>query len=153
MKKNNVIPDNQEYRMYDYAKSRVKQKRLLLFHFILFIIGSILMFCINNFVQDPVVVGHWWMWAVSVWAVLLLIHVVNVVFVERFMNRAWQDREIKRLIDLQRRKIDELRKTVEKDFPLVNVQRDLAQGSLLSDKNQGATSSDQEPGNKEDIIL
>lgn len=144
------MQDNQEYKMYDYAKARIKQKRLLLFHFILFTLGSILMYCINNFIQDPLLVGDWWMWAVSVWAVVLLIQVVNVVFVERFMGKAWQDREMERLIALQRKKIEELRKTVEKDFPLVNVKRDLAQPE---DQIEGSTMDVSKDQGKKDIIL
>ena len=44
------------------------------------------------------------------------------------MGQRWQDKEIQRLVLLQERKIDELRKKVEKDYPLVDVKRDLNQG-------------------------
>ncbi|MHC5200629.1 2TM domain-containing protein [Myroides sp. LJL119] len=123
----------QEYKMYDYAKRRIKQRRLLFFNFVLFVLGGILMFCINNFIQDPITVSQWWLWVCSIWAVVLFIQFVNVFIVERFMGKAWQDKEIERLIDLQKKKIEELRKKVEKDFPLVDVKRDLAQPELPKD--------------------
>lgn len=135
----------QEFKMYEYAKRRVKQKRLLLFNFVLFVLGGILMYCINNFVQDPLQVTQWWMWVMSIWTVVLVVQMVNVFVVDRFMGKAWQDKEVERLIELQRQKIEELRKKVEKDFPLVNLKRDLPQGNkpqdLVIDQEQSENST------------
>ncbi|MBB1138429.1 2TM domain-containing protein [Myroides sp. WP-1] len=114
-------------KQYEYAKNRIKQRKTLLFHFVVFLLGSLVLYAINMWVKDPLVVGVWWGYAVGAWALLVFIHAINVLVVNRFMGPAWQEREIERLIALQQEKIKQLRAKVEKDFPLVDVKRDLNQ--------------------------
>ncbi|MVX36027.1 MULTISPECIES: 2TM domain-containing protein [Myroides] len=120
------------YEMYDYARHRIKQKKYLFFHFVLFVLGSIAMFVINAFVQDTTVAPVWWPYAIGLWAFVLFLHFVNVTIVNRFMGKKWQDKQIARLIEQQKKKISELRTKVEKDFPLVDVKRDLNQQETVS---------------------
>lgn len=136
------MKDQREFQAFEYAKSRVKQRKLLFFHFVVFVLGSILLYCVNNFIQDPILSGVWWTYAVGIWAVLLFLHIVNVVIVNRFMGKEWQDKQIIYLVELQKQKIEELRKKVEKDFPLVDVKRDLKQSTttLSQDTNQDSSS-------------
>ncbi|MCS4237614.1 hypothetical protein M2306_002341 [Myroides gitamensis] len=112
-------------KQYEYAKNRIKQRKMLLFHFVVFLLGSIVLYGINMWVKDPQIVGVWWTYAVGAWGLLLLFHVINVLVINRFMGPAWQEREIERLIAIQQEKIRQLRAKVEKDFPLVDVKRDL----------------------------
>ena len=114
-------------KQYEYAKNRIKQRKMLLFHFVVFLLGSLVLYGINMWVKDPLVVGVWWTYAVGAWGLLLLFHLINVLVVNRFMGPAWQEREIERLIGLQQERIKQLRAKVEKDFPLVDVKRDLNQ--------------------------
>ncbi|MDR0230467.1 MAG: 2TM domain-containing protein [Flavobacteriaceae bacterium] len=120
--------DNKEtIEQFEYAKTQIKQKKMLFFHFVVFVLGSILMYCFNEWVQDPIVSGKWWPFTVSFWALIVFLHAVNVLIVNRFMGKRWQDKQIAKLIQQQQKKIDELRAKVEKDYPLVDVQRDLNQ--------------------------
>ena len=135
---------DKSFEMYDYARKRIKQKKILFFHFIVFVLGSLLLYVFNTFIQSPSSasvttvepvgvesvnsVAIWWPYVVGIWALALFFHAVNVLVVNRFMGQRWQDKEIQRLVLLQERKIDELRKKVEKDYPLVDVKRDLNQG-------------------------
>lgn len=112
-------------KQYEYAKNRIKQRKMLLFHFVVFLLGAIVLYGINMWVKDPQIVGVWWTYAVGAWGLLLLFHVINVLVINRFMGPAWQEREIERLIAIQQEKIRQLRAKVEKDFPLVDVKRDL----------------------------
>lgn len=124
------------YEQYNYARQRVQQKKMLFFHFVVFALGSLLMFCINTFVQDPTTSIVWWPYAMGVWAIVVFLHTINVLIVNRFMGKQWEDKEIARLIELQQKRIKELRAKVEKDFPLVDVKRDLIQDdSSLDTKN------------------
>ncbi|WP_413513670.1 2TM domain-containing protein [Myroides odoratus] len=117
-------------KQYEYAKHRIKQRKMLLFHLVVFVLGSMVLYGINMWVKDPQLVGVWWTYAVGAWALLLVFHIINVLVVNRFMGPAWKEREIERLIALQQEKIRELRAKVEKDFPLVDVKRDLNQEDL-----------------------
>ncbi|MEC4116776.1 2TM domain-containing protein [Myroides phaeus] len=115
------------YEAYDYARRRVKQKKLLFFHFAVFFLGSVLMFCFNAFIQDPANTVVWWPYAIGAWSILVFLHAVNVLIVDSFMGKKWEDKQVKRLIEKQEERIKELRARVEKDFPLVDVKRDLDQ--------------------------
>ena len=114
-------------KQYEYAKSRIKQRRMVLFHIVVFILGSIAIYGYNMWVQNPAEIGVWWGYVVGAWALLVFFHVINVYIVNRFMGKAWQEQETARLVILQQEKIKELRVKVEKDYPLVDVQRDLQQ--------------------------
>ncbi|MEC4114409.1 2TM domain-containing protein [Myroides pelagicus] len=121
------MENRQEYEMYDYARHRAKQKKFLFFHFILFVLGSFAMFSINSFVQDTTIAPIWWPYAIGAWSFILFLHIINVTIVNRFMGKEWQDKQVAHLVELQKKKIEELRSKVERDFPLVDVRRDLHQ--------------------------
>lgn len=114
-------------KQYEYAKSRIKQRRMVLFHFVVFVFGSIAIYGYNMWVQNPVETGVWWGYVVGAWALLVFFHAINIYIINRFMGKAWQEQEIERLVVLQQEKIRELRAKVEKDYPLVDLQRDLKQ--------------------------
>lgn len=117
------------YEMYDYARNRIKQRKMLFFHLVVFVLGSILLFCFNGLVQDNTAPGYmqWWPYAVGAWALFLFLHAVNVLIVNRFMGKRWEEKQVKRLVEMQEKRIKELRTKVEKDFPLVDTKRDLEQ--------------------------
>jgi hypothetical protein len=69
---------------YEYAKQRVKQKKMLFFHFVVFVLGSLLMFCVNTFVQDPAVSSVWWPYAIGIWSWVVFFLGVNFFFLNRF---------------------------------------------------------------------
>lgn len=121
------MKDNQTIEQYEYARQTIKQRKMVFFHFVVFVLGSILLYCFNEFVQDPTLSSIWWPYAVGFWALLLFLHGVNVLIVNRFMGKRWQEKQLERLIHAQQQKINELRAKVEKDFPLVDVKRDLNQ--------------------------
>ncbi len=112
-------------RQYEYAKARIKQRRMVLFHLVVFVLGSVAIYGYNMWVQNPEVSGVWWGYVVGAWALLVFFHAINIYIVNRFMGKAWQEQETERLVVLQQQKIKELRLKVEKDYPLVDVQRDL----------------------------
>lgn len=127
------------YEMYDYARNRIKQRKMLFFHLVVFILGSILLFCFNGLVQDNTVEGYmkWWPFAIGAWALFLFLHAVNVLIVNRFMGQRWEEKQIKVLVEMQEKRIRELRAKVEKDFPLVDTKRDLVQATPPAVSNPG----------------
>ena len=104
---------------YEYARRRIQQKKGLLSHFIYFIAGSIILAIIYlvlgigkefNFLDYP-----WFVWAIVLWAFLLLTNVFNVFVKNRFMGKEWEDRQLEKLKKLQEVKIASLEKQAEKE--------------------------------------
>ena len=104
------------HELYEDARKRVKQKKLLFFHFVVFVLGSLLMYVSNEFLMQDPTAFKWYPWAVTIWAFLLALHAVNVLIVDSFMNKKWERTQIDKLIEKQKLKIEELQKKVEQDF-------------------------------------
>jgi hypothetical protein len=66
---------------------------------------------------------------------------VNVLIVDRFMGKRWEERQIKRLVEMQEKRIKELRAKVEKDYPLVDTKRDLGHTTPAVDTTAAPTNT------------
>lgn len=106
------------HELYEDARKRVKQKKLLFFHFVVFILGSLLLYVSSEFLlQNPDPTAFkWYPWVIVIWAFFFALHAVNVLIVDSFMNKKWERAQIDKLIEKQQRKIEELQKKVEQDY-------------------------------------
>lgn len=99
---------------FQYAHQRVKQKKRLWYHVVLFVVGSVILYILNNWMDvGTVSYGNWFPWAMLVWTGLLLIHTINVFITNRFMNRKWEEAQIQKLMDKQAVRLRELEKQVQ----------------------------------------
>lgn len=100
--------------LYEYARKRVKQKKRVYFHFILFFVGSIFFFIINkllNYYPET----DWYLWAITIWGFLFVLHFIKVFVTESFINKKWEQEQITKLVARQERKINQLEKKIEND--------------------------------------
>lgn len=104
--------DDTHHEMYEYARLRIKKKKRLYFHFIVLFIGSIFLFIFNKIVHfgEP---NNWYLWVISVWAFLFILHFIKVFITDSFMNKKWERDQIDRLIGKQEKKIEQLKIEVE----------------------------------------
>lgn len=106
--------DASQIEMYEYARGRIKQKKILFYHLILFIVGSIFLFIINRwigFYEET----NWHVWVNTAWLFLLIMHCVKVFIIDSFMNKNWEKEQINHLIAIQEKKIEQLKREVEKE--------------------------------------
>ncbi len=114
--------DHEQRELIEYAQLRVKKKKNLFRHFIIFIAGAILLIIINlvlDFGKDfrPFNVD-WFVWAILIWFFIFLIHFLNVFVLNAFMDKKWEHEQIDKLVARQNVRITELRNTVERENPL-----------------------------------
>ncbi|WP_372745744.1 2TM domain-containing protein [Lutibacter sp.] len=107
---------NEQHELYENARYRVKQKKRLFFHLIVFLVGSVFLIILNkifkvgeNYVED------WFVWAILLWFFLFILHVINVFITKKFMDRNWERAQIDKLVKKQELKIAELEKQVAKE--------------------------------------
>ncbi|MCF6306388.1 MAG: 2TM domain-containing protein [Flavobacteriaceae bacterium] len=114
--------ESEQREQYEYAQERINQKKGLLSHLIYFVVGSIILAIINlalGIGKEFLFIGyHWYIWAIVIWAFLLLTHVFNVLVKNRFMGKEWEHRQLEKLKSLQEKKIAELEKQVEKEITI-----------------------------------
>ncbi|WP_274475113.1 dihydrofolate reductase [Mangrovimonas aestuarii] len=110
--------DPEQLKLIQDAQQRVKQKKRLYIHFILFLIGSIgflvaqLIFKVG---QDVKIFGiDWFAIAILLWLVLLLYHTFNVFITNRFMGKSWEESQMESLVSKQQKKIEKIKNKVEK---------------------------------------
>jgi len=114
-KSDRIDPEQRE--QYQYARARVKQKKRLMQHFVLFLAGSVILIIINPIlgIGKEFFIKNWFVWAILIWALLFLVHLLNVFMLNKFMGKEWEDRQIEKLKAKQEARIAELDKEVRKD--------------------------------------
>lgn len=107
----------EQHEQIEYAQYRIKQKKRLYNHFVIFLIGSVFIVLINKVLK----IGetqNWFVWAITFWAFLFVIHVFNVFVSNKFMNRNWERKQREKLLLKQEQRIAELQNEIEAEFSL-----------------------------------
>ena len=120
--KSESIIDREQHEQLEYAHKRIKQKKNLYVHFVLFLIGSVFLILINKILKYGEEY-NWFIWAITFWAFLFVVHVVNVYVTQKFMGIDWEREQRENLIAKQRQRIKELQNEIETDFPITNYKK------------------------------
>lgn len=106
----------EQHELYEYARKRIKQKKRVYFHFVLLFLASLFLFVstkVFHFNEDV----NWHIWLITAWLFLFILHFIKVFITDRFMNKNWEREQIDRLVDLQQKKIDELKEHLNEENP------------------------------------
>jgi len=105
------------YHLYENAKKRIRQRKRLFYHFVVFAIGVIFLLVLNKiFRVGEDTFSDWSYYVIGIWFFIWCIHFSNVHIFNRFMNKEWELRETERLIQKQEAKLSEISQTIEKKF-------------------------------------
>ena len=106
--------DKELHEQYEYARRRIKQKKRLYFHFVLFILSSLLLFCMHQFFTSTFL-SSWYLYLITLWLFLFTLHFIKIFVTDRFMNKNWERDQIDRLVALQKKKIEHLQTQINKE--------------------------------------
>jgi len=122
-KKNKERVDSEQREQYEYARKRIKQKKNLMRHFIVFLLGSVFLIIINPVLGygNDFFIKDWFVWAILIWLFIFLIHLFNVFVMNRFMGKEWEDRQLEKLKAKQEARINELKKQAMKEVTVSEV--------------------------------
>ena len=112
----------EQHELLETAQDRIRQKKRLYTHFVIFLIGSVFLVLINKILKY----GErydWFIWAITFWAFLFVIHIFNVFVTQRFMGKEWERQQREKLVLKQKEKIAEIQKEIETDFPLSKINK------------------------------
>jgi len=117
--------DKEQLKLIETAQKRIKQKKRLYIHFVIFLIGSMFFILLNlvlGFGKDFMPFNtNWFVFAILIWLFLLLYHTFNVFITHKFMGKTWEENQLNLLVAKQKARIAELQDKVEKDFPLQHI--------------------------------
>lgn len=120
-KKKSLI-ELEQHELLEHAQTRIKQKKRLYNHFVVFLIGSVFIIIINKILKYGVEY-NWFVWAITLWAFLFAIHVFKVYVTSKFMGLDWERKQREKLVLKQKQRIAELQKEIETEFPLSNINK------------------------------
>ena len=107
---------SEQREQYQYAHQRIKQKKRLMQHFIVFLVGSVLLIILNPIlgIGKDFFIKNWFVWVILIWVFLFLVHFLNVFIMNTFMGKEWEANQLEKLKDLQEKRIAELKGQVVK---------------------------------------
>lgn len=133
--------DHEQLALIENAQHRVKQKKRLYTHFILFIIGSGLIVFANlilKVAKDFMPFEKPWCFPVVVlWFAILLYHLLNVFVINTFMGKAWEKKQLDKLVQKQQYRIEKIKLELEKEAPL--IAKSLVYNQELAQKRNNLT--------------
>lgn len=134
--------DKEQLQLIENAQKRIRQKKHLYSHFVVFLIGS-LFFILANIVfgvgKDFTIFGTpWFVIAITIWLFFLLYHTFNVFITHRFMGKDWEKNQLEKLVSKQKERIEKLRTKVEKEAAL-NADKEVLETHETSKKKSELT--------------
>jgi len=112
----------EQHEQLEHAQRRIVQKKRLFIHFIVFLVGSLFIVIINKFLKYGAEFD-WFIWAITFWAFMFVLHFMSVFVTHKFLSKDWERRQREKLVQLQKDKIAEIQKEIQTEFPLSNINK------------------------------
>ncbi|TWO32084.1 dihydrofolate reductase [Seonamhaeicola sediminis] len=142
-KKNVAQIDKEQLELIENAQRRIKQKKRLYIHFVLFLIGSILLIAANTVLgigkDFTPFEKEWFVFAVIIWLFLLLYHTFNVFVTHKFMGKTWEQKQLNKLVAEQKTRIEKIKKELIKEAPHIAESEIYNEELSLKDKTSELT--------------
>jgi len=121
-KKETPTIDPVQQEMIENAQRRVKEKRGLFTHFVVFLIGGVGLIIISQVLiqQKPIKILNveWWIWVLFAWLLFLIYHTFKVFITNRLLGPGWEKRQYNRLVQKQKDRITQLEEKIAIAHPL-----------------------------------
>ena len=110
--KNTPKLDLEQHELLENAQKRIRQKKRLYTHFVVFLVGSVFLALINKILKYGQEY-NWFIWAITFWAFLFVLHIFNVFITNKFMGKDWERSQREKLVQKQKQRINEMKKEIE----------------------------------------
>lgn len=104
--------ENSQHEQYEYARNRIRQKKNVFIHFMIFVVGSFFLFLVNKILAFDEA-DNWYLWGITGWAFLFIMHFIKVFITDSFMNKNWERHQIDKLVAMQQKKMNKLQAELE----------------------------------------
>lgn len=114
--------DKEQLELIENSQRRIRQKKRLYYHFVIFLIGAFFLILLNTVIgigeQTKIWGLDWFVFAILTWLFLFVFHLFNVFITHKFMGKAWEEAQLSKLVAKQKERISQLQAEVEKTYPL-----------------------------------
>ena len=112
--------DKEQLELIENAQKRIRQKKRLYIHFVIFLIGAVFFLIAQTVLgigKDVKIFGiEWFVYAIFLWLFFFIYHFINVFITHKFMGKDWEQQQIERLVAQQKNKIEKLKAKVETEI-------------------------------------
>ena len=88
---------NEQFELFENARNRIKQKKRLYLHFVIFLVGSVFLIVLNKILKVEEQYD-WFVWAITLWLFIWIMHFVNVFITNKFMGKEWERKQTEKLV-------------------------------------------------------
>ena len=135
--------DKEQLELIQYAQQRIKQKKRLYIHFVLFLVGSLILILANvalGIGKDVKIFElDWFVIAIVVWLFILVYHTLNVFVVNKFMGKEWEQKQLDKLVVAQKLRIEKIKTELKKEAPHIAQSEVYNEELKARDKTQELT--------------
>ena len=109
--------DPEQHEMVERAQRRIRQKKRLFQHFVIFLIGCIFLIAVNKVLKygEP---HNWYRWAITAWAFLFVVHLAQVFITDPLFSKEWERSQREKLLSKQQQRIRRLEEEIARTHPL-----------------------------------
>ena len=122
-KKQTTHIDKEQLELIENAQRRVRQKKRLYLHFVVFLIGAVFLIIANTVLGIGETVTffgiNWFVYAILAWLFLFIYHFVNVFVTDKFMGKDWEQHQLDKLVSKQQERIEKLKQGFLKEERLI----------------------------------
>jgi dihydrofolate reductase len=119
--KKKAVPqiDQEQLALIKYAEKRIKQKKHLYVHFVVFLIGAVFLILANIVLgigENVMIAGlNWFVIAIIIWLAFFIYHFVSVFITHKFMGKDWVDQQRETLVAQQQEGIEKIKQQLLKE--------------------------------------
>lgn len=147
-KKKVATIDKEQLELIQYAQKRIKQKKRLYLHFVLFLIGGVFLILANTVLgiaKDFTIAGiDWFVYVILIWLFVFVYHFITVFITNKFMGKDWEKIQLDKLVNQQQKRIDTIKAR------LVKEETKIAHSQLLKEQ---LDNSEQEKKKSSELTL
>lgn len=115
--------DKEQLELIENAQRRVKQKKRLYIHFVVFLIGAVFLILANTVLGIGDGVQYfgvdWFVFAVFGWLFFFVYHAFNVYVTHKFMGKDWERQQLDKLVAQQQNRINKLKEGFLKEEKVI----------------------------------
>ncbi len=111
--------DKEQLELIENAQKRIKQKKRLYIHFVIFVIGSVFLIVANTVLgigETFAPAGiDWFVYAIFAWLFFFVYHFISVFITHKFMGKDWEKQQLEKLVHQQEARITKLKEGLAKE--------------------------------------
>ncbi len=131
--------DKEQLELIEFAQKRIKQKKRLFAHFVVFLIGAVFLIVINKVLKIgegfTIFKVDWFVYAILLWLFFFVYHLFNVYVTHKFLGKDWEAHQLNKLVAKQKERIEKLKITLPEDASLL-AKTEASTATKIRAKNQ-----------------